>query len=98
MLYETCARAEELLPLNIEDLDLAGRCARMKSKGAKPRTRGPVFARVATEMSVVGRHGEASRSRVDRGRAGSHAGYSRPWQVPKFTLNTERLTSDDETR
>ncbi len=39
MLYETCARAEELLQLNIEDLDLAGRCARVKSKGAKPRTR-----------------------------------------------------------
>ncbi|MCP9619055.1 site-specific integrase [Nocardia otitidiscaviarum] len=39
MLYETCARAEELLQLNIEDLDLAGRCAAVKSKGAKPRTR-----------------------------------------------------------
>ncbi len=39
MLYETCARAEELLQLNIEDLDLAGRSARVKSKGAKPRTR-----------------------------------------------------------
>lgn len=39
MLYETCARTEELLQLNIQDLDLAGRCARMKSKGAEPRTR-----------------------------------------------------------
>jgi site-specific recombinase XerD len=39
MLYETCARAEELLQLNIEDLNLAGRCAPVKSKGAKPRTR-----------------------------------------------------------
>ncbi|WP_228799383.1 site-specific integrase [Nocardia cyriacigeorgica] len=39
MLYETCARTEELLQLNIEDLDLAGRCARVKTKGAKPRTR-----------------------------------------------------------
>ncbi|MFD4427976.1 site-specific integrase [Nocardia sp. NPDC058497] len=39
MLYGTCARAEELLQLNIEDLDLAGRCARVKSKGAKLRTR-----------------------------------------------------------
>nr|WP_245402217.1 site-specific integrase [Nocardia albiluteola] len=37
ILYETCARADELLQLNIEDLDLAGRCARVKSKGAKPR-------------------------------------------------------------
>ncbi|MEU4317121.1 site-specific integrase [Nocardia sp. NPDC024068] len=39
MLYETCARTEELLGLNIEDLDLAGRIAAVKSKGAKPRTR-----------------------------------------------------------
>ena len=39
MLYETCARAEELLQVNIEDLDLAGRCCPVKSKGAKPRTR-----------------------------------------------------------
>ncbi|WP_370012739.1 tyrosine-type recombinase/integrase [Nocardia cyriacigeorgica] len=39
MLYETSARTEELLQLNIEDLDLAGRCTRVKSKGAKPRTR-----------------------------------------------------------
>ena len=39
MLYETCARADELLSVNIEDLDLAGRCCPVKSKGAKPRTR-----------------------------------------------------------
>lgn len=39
MLYETCARAEELLEVNIEDLDLAGRCCLVKSKGARPRTR-----------------------------------------------------------
>ena len=39
MLYETCARAEELLQINIENLDLPGRCAPVKSKGAKPRTR-----------------------------------------------------------
>lgn len=39
MLYETCARAEELLAVNIEELDLAGRCAPVKSKGARPRTR-----------------------------------------------------------
>ncbi|WP_051020410.1 tyrosine-type recombinase/integrase [Nocardia araoensis] len=38
-LYETCARTEDLLQINIEDLDLARRCARVKSKGAKPRTR-----------------------------------------------------------
>ncbi|WP_246350450.1 tyrosine-type recombinase/integrase [Nocardia barduliensis] len=39
MLYETCARTEELIQLNIEDLDLAGRTAAVKSKSAKPRTR-----------------------------------------------------------
>ncbi|MFF7944881.1 site-specific integrase [Nocardia gamkensis] len=38
MLYETCARTEELLQVNIEDLDLPGRCALVKGKGAKPRT------------------------------------------------------------
>ncbi|MFE3059617.1 hypothetical protein [Nocardia sp. NPDC059239] len=36
MLYETCARADELLQVNIEDL--AGRCCPVKSKGATPRT------------------------------------------------------------
>ncbi len=39
MLYETVARAEEILGVNIEDLDLAGRRAPVKAKGARPRTR-----------------------------------------------------------
>jgi hypothetical protein len=39
VLYETCARAEEILGVNIEDLDLAGRRAPVKAKGARPRTR-----------------------------------------------------------
>ena len=39
MLYETCARAEEILGVNIEDLDLAGRRCPVKAKGARPRTR-----------------------------------------------------------
>ncbi|MGO4615712.1 tyrosine-type recombinase/integrase [Nocardia sp. 2YAB30] len=39
MLYETCARTDELLQVNIEDLDLPGRCCPVKSKGATPRTR-----------------------------------------------------------
>jgi integrase len=39
MLYETCARAEELLGVNIEDLDLAGRCCPVKPKGARPKRR-----------------------------------------------------------
>lgn len=39
MLYETTARAEEILGVNIEELDLAGRRAPVKGKGARPRTR-----------------------------------------------------------
>lgn len=39
MLYETCARADEILGINIEELDLAGRRAPVKAKGARPRTR-----------------------------------------------------------
>jgi hypothetical protein len=31
MLYETCARTDELLQINIEDLDLAGRCCQVIS-------------------------------------------------------------------
>ena len=40
MLYETCARAEEILGVNIEDLDLPGRRAPVKAKGAAARRRG----------------------------------------------------------
>ncbi|MEU5160102.1 site-specific integrase [Streptomyces sp. NPDC020875] len=40
MLYETCARAEEILDVNIEELDLAGRRAPVKAKGAAARRRG----------------------------------------------------------
>lgn len=39
MLYETVARSEEILGVNIEELDLAGRRAPVKAKGARPRTR-----------------------------------------------------------
>lgn len=39
MLYETAARAEEILELNIEELDLAGRRALVKAKGARAKTR-----------------------------------------------------------
>lgn len=39
MLDETTARAEEILGVNIEELDLAGRRAPVKAKGARPRTR-----------------------------------------------------------
>lgn len=39
MLYETCARSEEVLDVNIEDLDLAGRRAQVKAKGGQPKVR-----------------------------------------------------------
>jgi hypothetical protein len=37
MLYETAARAEEVLGVNIEELDLAGRRCQVKAKGAQPK-------------------------------------------------------------
>lgn len=37
--YETVARAEEILEVNIEELGLAGCQAPVKAKGARPRTR-----------------------------------------------------------
>lgn len=39
MLYETAARSDEILGLNIEDLDFAGRRCQVKAKGAKSKTR-----------------------------------------------------------
>lgn len=39
LLYETAARAEEILTLDIEDLELPTRQARVKAKGARARTR-----------------------------------------------------------
>ncbi|MCX5103873.1 MULTISPECIES: site-specific integrase [unclassified Streptomyces] len=39
MLYETAARSEEILGVNIEDLDLAGRRCPVKAKGAKSKYR-----------------------------------------------------------
>ncbi|MFI1485806.1 tyrosine-type recombinase/integrase [Streptomyces sp. NPDC020747] len=39
MLYETAARSDEILALNIEDLDFAGRRCHVKAKGAKSKTR-----------------------------------------------------------
>lgn len=39
MLYETSGRAEEILGVNIEDLDLAGRRCPVKAKGARTKAR-----------------------------------------------------------
>ncbi|PBC69532.1 hypothetical protein BX265_6858 [Streptomyces sp. TLI_235] len=35
MLYETAARAEEILSVNIEDLDLPGRCGSVRVNSAR---------------------------------------------------------------
>jgi hypothetical protein len=39
MLYETSGRAEEILGVNIEDLDFAGRRCPVKAKGARTKAR-----------------------------------------------------------
>ncbi|MFG2452800.1 hypothetical protein ACGFSG_25800 [Streptomyces sp. NPDC048512] len=39
MLYETSGRAEEVLGVNIEDLDFAGRRCPIKAKGARNKAR-----------------------------------------------------------
>jgi integrase len=39
MLYETAARAQEILGVNIEDLDFAGRRCPVKAKGARTKNR-----------------------------------------------------------
>jgi hypothetical protein len=39
MLYETAGRAEEILGLNIEDLDVPARRAQVQAKGARAKTR-----------------------------------------------------------
>lgn len=82
MLYETCARAEELLQLNIEDLDLAGRCALVKSKGAKLRTRRRGAAHHEHVLETV--HWDAGTARLlprlirDRTRGPVFLGHRRP--------------------
>lgn len=50
MLYETCARADELLGINIEDLNSAGRQCPVKAKGARAvRRRGQAREDFTTE-------------------------------------------------
>ena len=58
MLYETSGRAEELLGVNIEELDFAGRRCPVKAKGArtKARRRGqvrPTFARLIGTFASI---------------------------------------------
>jgi integrase len=56
MLYETAARAAEILALNIEDLELDARRARVVSKGGKADSPPPVRA-----LSRLSESGPASR-------------------------------------
>ncbi|WP_433226557.1 hypothetical protein [Microtetraspora malaysiensis] len=62
MLYETAARAEEILGLNIEDLDFAGRRAQVKAKGARSRVRRRGQAREDFVHSALTHLGEAGAS------------------------------------
>lgn len=82
MLYETCARAEELLQVNIEDLDTAARSCPVKSKGAKPRRRGRTTAYSDYVMERV--YWDAGTARLlprligDRTRGPLFVGHRRP--------------------
>lgn len=53
MLYETAARIEELLGVNIEDLDFAGRRCRVQAKGARAKTRRRGQAREDVVLETV---------------------------------------------
>ncbi|WP_235877055.1 site-specific integrase [Saccharopolyspora terrae] len=53
MLYETAGRAEEILGLNVEDLDLAGRRAAVKANGARAKTRRRGQAREDVVLETV---------------------------------------------
>ncbi|WP_435828156.1 site-specific integrase [Nocardia testacea] len=92
MRYETCARAEELLQLNIEDLDLAGRCARVKSKGAKPRThRGAAHHEHVLETVYWDAGTAGLLPRLLRGRARAGVPHPPPSRAGKIPLRPRRL-------
>jgi integrase len=85
MLYETVARVEEILGVNIEELDLAGRRAPVKAKGARPRTRrrGAVREDFVSE-TVYWDAGTArllpTYSKAVRAGGVRHPAQARPWQ------------------
>lgn len=70
MLYETVARAEEILGVNIEELDLVGRRASVKAKGARPRTRrrGALREEFAMEPVYRGSRHRPPAAPADQGR------------------------------
>ncbi|MEU8403831.1 tyrosine-type recombinase/integrase [Nonomuraea sp. NPDC048892] len=85
LLYETAARAEEILTLNIEDLDLIARQARVKAKGARAKTRRRGQAREDFVLETVYWDAGAARllPRLLKGRPRSslcHPPASRPRQ------------------
>ncbi|MER7367065.1 hypothetical protein [Nonomuraea wenchangensis] len=55
------ARAEEILPLNIEDLDFAGRRALVKAKGAQSKARRRGQAREEFVLEPVYRDADTAR-------------------------------------
>ena len=57
MLYETCARAGEIPGMNIEELELAGRRAPVKAKGAAVRRRAAGRARTSCWRRSTGTPG-----------------------------------------
>lgn len=74
MLYETVARAEEILGVNIEELDLAGRRAPVKVKGAAAHRRG---GRVREDFVLETVYWDAGTARLLPRRVASRA-YRRP--------------------
>nr|WP_211210126.1 hypothetical protein [Actinopolyspora halophila] len=62
MPYETAARAEDVLELNIEDLDLAGPRAAMTAKDARAKTRRRGQAREDVALETV--YWDAGRARL----------------------------------
>lgn len=53
MLYETVARSEEVLGVNIEDLDLSARSCPVRAKGAQPKTKRRGATRAEYVMETV---------------------------------------------
>ncbi|WP_032793586.1 MULTISPECIES: site-specific integrase [Streptomyces] len=66
MLYETFARSEEVLEVNIEDLGLAGRRCPVKAKGAQPKVRRRGGAREDYVLETV--YWDAGTARLLKGR------------------------------
>lgn len=61
MLCETCARSEEVLDIDVEDLYLAGRCCPVKAKGAQPKVRHRGGAREDYALETVYRDAGSAR-------------------------------------